>query len=118
MPDPLHGEAGEPSQNGPRGSYSFTALPELFEPRPRVLREPRELRELAPREPRPPPCFRPPPPPDEPDGTLEPERRASESPIAIACFGSCTFLPERPDVSSPRFISCIARSTFCEAPGP
>jgi hypothetical protein len=25
-----------------------------------------------------------------------------------------TFLPERPDLSFPRFISCIARLTFCD----
>jgi hypothetical protein len=45
-------------------------------------------------------------------GTLAPERRASESPIAIACLRLRTFLPERPLLSSPRFIWCIARLTF------
>jgi hypothetical protein len=48
------------------------------------------------------------------DGTLPPLRRASERPIAIACFRLFTFLPERPDLSFPRFISCIARFTFCD----
>jgi hypothetical protein len=43
---------------------------------------------------------------------LPPSRRASESPIAIACLRLLTRLPERPERSSPRFISCIARSTF------
>jgi hypothetical protein len=33
-------------------------------------------------------------------GTLAPSRRASESPIAIACFRLVTFLPERPDLSA------------------
>ncbi|GAC1501495.1 MAG: hypothetical protein NVS1B14_05910 [Vulcanimicrobiaceae bacterium] len=45
-------------------------------------------------------------------GTLAPERRASESPIAIACFRLVTFLPERPDSSLPRFISCMVFLTF------
>jgi len=45
-------------------------------------------------------------------GTLSPSRRASLSPIAIACFRFFTFLPERPDCSFPSFISCIARSTL------
>jgi hypothetical protein len=74
------------------------------------------LRELPLREllaVRPPPCLRP-----RADGTLAPSRRASERPIAIACLGSRTFLFERPEVSSPRFISCIARSTFLDAAGP
>jgi hypothetical protein len=48
-------------------------------------------------------------------GTLPPARRASESPIAIACFRLVTFFPERPLRSVPRFRSCIAFSTFCEA---
>jgi hypothetical protein len=47
------------------------------------------------------------------EGTLPPERRASLRPMAMACFRLVTFFPERPDLSSPRFISCIARSTFC-----
>jgi hypothetical protein len=41
--------------------------------------------------------------------------RASESPIAIACLRLFTFFPDLPDFNSPRFISCIARPTFCEA---
>jgi hypothetical protein len=49
------------------------------------------------------------------DGTFPPARRASERPMAMACLRLFTFLPERPDFSSPRFISCIARSTFSEA---
>ena len=32
--------------------------------------------------------------------------------MAIACFGSLTFFPDRPLLSSPRFISCMARSTL------
>ena len=51
-------------------------------------------------------------------GTLAPARRASESPIAMACFRLFTRLPERPERSSPRFISCSERSTFFEAFGP
>jgi hypothetical protein len=46
-------------------------------------------------------------------GTLAPERRASDKPIAIACFRLFTFLPERPLFSVPRLRSCIARFTFC-----
>jgi hypothetical protein len=52
------------------------------------------------------------------DGTFPPSRRASERPIAIACLGFFTFFFDRPEVSSPRFISCIARSTFFDAAGP
>jgi hypothetical protein len=44
---------------------------------------------------------------------LPPARRASDKPIAIACFRLLTVLPDRPDLSWPRFISCMARSTFC-----
>lgn len=33
----------------------------------------------------------------------------------MACFRSWTVLPDPPDLSSPLFISCIARSTFSEA---
>lgn len=44
-------------------------------------------------------------------GTLPPSRRASESPIAIACFLLVTFLPE-PDRNVPFFRSCIVFSTF------
>jgi hypothetical protein len=32
--------------------------------------------------------------------------------MAIACLRLRTFLPERPLLSCPRFISCIARRTF------
>jgi hypothetical protein len=46
---------------------------------------------------------------------LAPDRRASERPIAIACFRLVTFLRERPERSVPRFISRIARSTFLPA---
>ena len=42
-------------------------------------------------------------------------RRASESPIAIACFRLLTFLPDRPDLRVPRFISCISRATVSPA---
>lgn len=38
--------------------------------------------------------------------------------MAIACLRLLTFLPERPDFSSPRFISCIARFTFFPAFAP
>src|SRR5215204_4110963 len=48
-------------------------------------------------------------------GTLPPASRASDSPIAIACFLLVTFLPERPLFNSPRFISCMAFSTFSPA---
>jgi len=51
-------------------------------------------------------------------GTLPPDRRASESPIAIACLRLVTFLPERPERSLPRFISCMLRSTLREDFGP
>ena len=47
-------------------------------------------------------------------GTFAPERRASESPIAIACLGFVTFLPLRPLFNLPRLNSCISVSTcFC-----
>ena len=46
-------------------------------------------------------------------GTFPPARRASDKPMAMACFRLVTFLPERPDRSVPRLRSCIARSTFC-----
>src|SRR3989337_4591852 len=44
-------------------------------------------------------------------GTLEPALRASDSPMAIACFLLVTFLP-LPLRSLPRFFSCITFSTF------
>jgi hypothetical protein len=36
----------------------------------------------------------------------------------MACLRLVTFLPERPDFSWPRFISCMARSTFRPDFGP
>jgi hypothetical protein len=48
-------------------------------------------------------------------GTLPPARRASESPIAIACLRLVTFLPERPLRNVPAFISRIAFATFLPA---
>jgi hypothetical protein len=48
-------------------------------------------------------------------GTLPPARRASESPIAIACLRLVTFLPDRPDRSVPRLRSLIAFRTLDEA---
>jgi hypothetical protein len=51
-------------------------------------------------------------------GTFPPARRASLRPMAIACLRLVTFFPERPDLSVPRFRSCIARSTFSDAFSP
>ena len=48
-------------------------------------------------------------------GTLPPSLRASERPIAIACFLLVTFLPEPPLFSVPAFFSCIAFSTLSPA---
>lgn len=48
-------------------------------------------------------------------GTLAPSSRASESPIAMACFLLVTFLPLRPLFKVPALRSCIARSTFLAA---
>src|SRR5512144_770924 len=45
-------------------------------------------------------------------GTLPPARRASDSPIAIACLRLVTFFPERPLFSVPRLRSCIAFLTL------
>jgi hypothetical protein len=45
-------------------------------------------------------------------GTFAPDLRASDKPIAIACFRLLTFCPDRPECSFPCFISCIARSTI------
>jgi hypothetical protein len=50
-------------------------------------------------------------------GTLAPSRRASERPIAMACLRLVTFLPLRPLLSWPRFISCISSRTFSPALG-
>jgi hypothetical protein len=52
------------------------------------------------------------------DGTFAPLRRASDNPIAIACFLLLTFFLERPDLSVPCFRSCIARLTLLDALGP
>src|SRR3954451_2323294 len=49
------------------------------------------------------------------EGTFPPASRASDSPIAIACFLLVPFLPERPLFTSPRYISCMARSTLSPA---
>ena len=51
------------------------------------------------------------------DGTFFPSRRASERPMAMACFGFVTFLPLRPDFSLPLFIACISRFTSLPAEG-
>jgi hypothetical protein len=51
-------------------------------------------------------------------GAFAPSLRASDRPIAIACFGLRTFRCDRPDSSLPSFILCIARSTLAEAFGP
>jgi hypothetical protein len=45
-----------------------------------------------------------------------PSLRASESPMAIACFRLFTVLPLRPLFRVPSLRSCIAFSTFFEAP--
>jgi hypothetical protein len=50
-------------------------------------------------------------------GTFLPSRRASESPIAIACLRLFTVLPLRPDFSLPRLNSCISRFTSSPAEG-
>jgi len=52
---------------------------------------------------------------DDRRGTFPPSLRASESPIAMACLRLLTVFPDPPDLSWPRFISCIAFSTFEEA---
>jgi hypothetical protein len=49
-------------------------------------------------------------------GTFLPSLRASESPMAIACFRLFTVLPLRPLLRVPSLRSCIAFSTFFEAP--
>jgi hypothetical protein len=48
-------------------------------------------------------------------GTLAPSRRASDSPIAIACLRLFTLRPERPLRSVPRLRSRMARPTFADA---
>src|SRR5580698_5780013 len=45
-------------------------------------------------------------------GTFAPARRASDSPIAIACLRDFTFLPDLPLRRVPAFRSCIALATF------
>src|SRR3954451_11298551 len=49
-------------------------------------------------------------------GTFLPSRRASDSPMAIACLRLFTFLPLPPLFKVPRLRLCIARSTFLDAP--
>jgi hypothetical protein len=48
-------------------------------------------------------------------GTLAPSLRASERPIAIACFRLLTLRPERPLFSVPALRFFIARSTLVDA---
>ena len=48
------------------------------------------------------------------DGTLAPCFRASDNPIAIACFWLVTFLPD-PLLRVPRFRSCMALPTLSDA---
>jgi hypothetical protein len=48
-------------------------------------------------------------------GTFPPERRASDKPIAIACFRLVTFLPDFPLLSVPLLRSCMAFSTLSDA---
>src|SRR5579863_6608920 len=50
------------------------------------------------------------------EGTFLPARRASEIPMATACFGFVTFLPEPPERRSPRFHSCMTFATLALAP--
>jgi hypothetical protein len=48
-------------------------------------------------------------------GTFAPERRACESPIAIACLRLVTFFPDRPLRNVPRLRSCTAFLTLLDA---
>ncbi len=48
-------------------------------------------------------------------GTLAPSFRASDNPIAIACFLLVTFLPDLPLFNVPSFRSCIALLTLLAA---
>src|SRR5436305_1267129 len=48
-------------------------------------------------------------------GTFPPARRASDSPMAIACLRLFTRLPERPLLSVPCLRLCIARFTLLRA---
>jgi TnpA family transposase len=45
-------------------------------------------------------------------GTFSPARRASESPMAMACLRLLTFVPDRPLFSVPRLRSSITFFTF------
>ncbi len=45
-------------------------------------------------------------------GTLAPARRASDSPMAMACLRLVTFLPDRPLRNVPFLRSCIVFLTF------
>jgi hypothetical protein len=49
-------------------------------------------------------------------GTLAPFFRASDSPIAIACFLLFTFFPDRPLFSVPDLRFFMARPTFLPLP--
>ena len=46
-------------------------------------------------------------------GTLAPASRASDNPIATACFGFVTFFPDPPLLSFPSLNSRMVSSTFC-----
>jgi hypothetical protein len=50
-------------------------------------------------------------------GTFLPSFRASDNPIAIACFGLVTVFPLLPLFSLPSFIAFISRSTSLPADG-
>jgi hypothetical protein len=50
-------------------------------------------------------------------GTFFPAFLAFDNPMAMACLGLVTFLPLRPDLSLPFFISLISVSTFLPAEG-
>jgi hypothetical protein len=45
-------------------------------------------------------------------GVFAPLFRASDKPIAIACLGFFILRPLLPDLSVPRFILCMVRSTL------
>jgi hypothetical protein len=49
------------------------------------------------------------------DGTFLPSRRASDSPIAIACFRLLTLRPERPLFNVPALRFFMARPTLADA---
>jgi hypothetical protein len=55
---------------------------------------------------------------DDGGGTFFPSFRASDRPIAIACFGFVTFFPLRPLFSLPCFIAFISRSTSLPTDAP